>query len=237
MTRPLLRSPLTDRLDEEWARLRFDARALRRAERWLCVHVAEPLDDLDAVIELTHRRHGAAGNDRLGDLVRAAAHDELAGRIVLQRILPGVLHSSRRFRFTCRGDGVENVVIPAAWIAIRRYDVDRRQNHIAARLVSDSVQAAFRAPLRSQALAEEPSDGHSLDRLTLEVERDGFVEFAEVIADARRAGVSEADLELLCDLVRTGTPRRVAEDRCVTTRTIRNRRARAVEAVRRVIAA
>jgi hypothetical protein len=51
-------------------------------------------------------------------------------------------------------------------------------------------------------------------------------ELAGVLADARAAGVPSADLDLVRQLLRTGSPGQVARDLDVTTRTIRNRRER-----------
>ncbi len=59
-----------------------------------------------------------------------------------------------------------------------------------------------------------------------------FEELAEVVHDARQAGVASEDLDLIRQLVRTGSPQLVAQQRNVTARTIRNHRARAIEHIR-----
>jgi len=57
-------------------------------------------------------------------------------------------------------------------------------------------------------------------------------ELAEVVRDARRAGVPAGDIELLRRLAQVESPSMVAAERNVTSRTIRNHRDRAVEHVR-----
>ena len=89
------------------------------------------LTDLEQIIDAT----GTAGAARsaavrgseaaLLQLVVLAQHDQLAGRIVIQRLLPGLIRHAARYR--SRRDDIDpaEIVVAAAWIAIRRYDTDR----------------------------------------------------------------------------------------------------------------
>jgi hypothetical protein len=59
-------------------------------------------------------------------------------------------------------------------------------------------------------------------------------ELAELLGDARRAGFDPIDLDLVRDLLRTGSPAAVAAERKVTTRTVRNHRDRVTYRLRRL---
>jgi hypothetical protein len=236
-------------LDVEWAHLRTSRLALRTARSWAAqrsghplAHAVDGLSDLDDLLRATHRSTGPGARDGDGDaillaLVELARHDELAGRVVLQRVLPALIVNARRYRsYTDRTDPIAQIV-PAAWIAIRCYDVERRCRHVAASLISDAVFQAFRRQLRSRRGGEEPM---SPTVFASTVGRDDDVtaleELVAVLRDARRAGVPAADLDLLCQLVRVGSPTVVARERKVTTRAVRYHRTRAVRHVRDALA-
>jgi hypothetical protein len=240
------RSHLLERLDAEWTHLRTSRRALRTARNWASCYPDHPLadlvaelTDLDQIRKATQRRDG---DERLDDtillaLVELAHKDELAGRIVLQHLLPALISNARRYRsYTDRADPITQIV-PAAWLAIRAYDVDRRRHHVAASLISDSVFQAFRRQLRRCGVIEEPTAPVSFANAA---HHDGpataLDEFVTVLRDARRAGVPAHDLDLLRQLVRVGSPSVVAEQRKVTPRTVRNHRDRAVDHVRTALA-
>ena len=125
------------------------------------------------------------------------------------------------------------LVVPAAWLALRTFDTERRRRHIAASLISDAVFAAFRAPLRRRSSSEEV---RSPERFEEDADalapRSAMEELAEVVRDARGAGVPTGDIELLRRLAQVESPSTVADERKVTSRTIRNHRDRAVERVR-----
>ncbi len=150
-------SYLLSRLDAEWAQLRTSRRALRTARSWAASLVDHPLasivvdiTDLDEVRRATQRGRDPGRSDDaiLLALVALSRTDELAGRIVLQHLLPALIVQAIRYRsFTDRTDPFAQV-IPAAWLAIRSYDVDRRRHHVASSLLSDAVFQAFRRQLR-----------------------------------------------------------------------------------------
>lgn len=237
---------LLRRLDAEWAHLRTHRRALRTARSWTSQYPDHPLADLvadvadlDDIRRATQRRDGAERTDDviLLALVELARVDELAGRIVLQHLLPALITNARRYRaYNDRTDPIAQIV-PAAWLAIRTYDVARRRHHVAASLLSDAVFQAFRRQLRRRVFDET---------LTPRVEFVGAVchdgpptpldEFVTVLRDAQRAGVASDDLDLLRELVRVGSPGMVAEQRQVTPRTVRNHRDRAIDHVRSALA-
>ena len=240
------RSNLPERLDAEWAHLRTSRRALRTARSWASRYPDHPLGtvvadvtDLEQIRRATQRRDDAERADDaiLLALIELSRDDELAGRIVLQHLLPALISKAPRYRsFTNRTDPVAQV-IPAAWLAIRSYDVERRRHHVASSLISDAVFQAFRRPLRVRSATEQVTSPTAFTATPCE---DGpstaLDEFVTMLRDAGRAGVSTTDLDLLRQLVRVGSPSIVARERSVTPRTIRNHRDRAVDHVRTALA-
>jgi hypothetical protein len=239
---------LIQALDLEWAGLRTSRRALRTARAWAhCVPHTHPfaaltaqLDDLDQLLAATQRPSGSqrTDDDVLLVLVSLARVDELAGRVVLQHLLPGLIAQSRRYRsFRDPTDPLE-VVVPLAWIAIRSYDVERRPRHVASSLLSDSLFQAFRRPLRRMSTtAEELRAPSTFSSRPCHDDPDTPLdEFVTVLRESQRAGVSAHDIDLLRHLVRAGSPSAVARERNVTPRTIRNHRDRAVDHVRTAVA-
>jgi hypothetical protein len=244
---PARRLHLLERLDAEWAYLRTSRRALRTAREWGVRYPGHPLadvvselDDLERIRRATQR---SGNGERLDDaillaLVELSRTDELAGRIVLQHLLPALIVHAQRYRsFRDRTDPAAQVV-PAAWIAIRAYDVERRPHHVASSLVSDAVFQAFRRPLRARSATEKVmAPGDFAATPSSDGPGDALVEFVTVLRDAQGAGVPAADLDLLRQLVSVGSPGVVAQQRNVTPRTIRNHRDRAIDHVRRALAA
>ncbi len=237
---------LLARLDDEWAHLRTSRRALRTARGWAHTHPDHPLavivrdlGDLDDLRSATQR--GADGrrcdDEILLALVEVARGDELAGRVVLQRLLPAlILHAVRYRSFNERSDPIGQV-IPAAWLAIRSYDVDRRRRHVASSLISDAVFQAFRRPLRRRSCTEQVCAPSEFVATPCDDEpATALDEFVTVLREAQQAGVPAVDLDLLRQLVRVGSPSGVARQRNVTPRTIRNHRDRAIDHVRTALA-
>ena len=241
-SRPPSTLRFSHRLDAEWRHLRTARRSVDRARSWGDGHPDHPLStivatstDLDDIVRATQRGARPAGVDdvillRLVDLARA---DELAGRIVVQRLLPGLISRSLRYRgFRDSIDPVE-LAVPAVWLAIRAYDTDRRRHHVAASLLSDAVFQAFRRPIRRRSSTELALP----DRVFVGLASDdgptnAVEELAAVVRDARFAGLPPHDIELLRHLARSDSPGTVARERNVTPRTVRNHRDRAVARIR-----
>lgn len=251
-TVPTLRSgrdcELIQALDAEWAGLRTSRRALRTARSWVhrvpsahpLAAVLDRLDDLDQLLAATQRTSEAhrSDDDVLLGLVSLAASDDLAGRVVLQHLLPGLIARSRRYRsFRDPSDPLE-IAVPTAWIAIRCYDVERRTRHVASSLLSDALFQAFRRPLRRMAAtAEEPRAPSAFSATPWHDDPDTSLdEFVTVLRESQLAGVPAHHIDLLRHLVRAGSPSAVARDRRLTPRTIRNHRDRAVDHVRLAVA-
>ena len=195
--------------------------------------------DLDVIIRATQRGVKPAGSDDviLHRLVELARDDDLAGRVLVQRLLPGLISQAAAHRDYFEIIDPIELVVPAAWLALRTFDTERRRQHIAASLISDAVFSAFRAPLRRRSSSEEV---RSPDRFEEDAGRlasaTAMEELADVVRDARCAGVPTGDIELLRRLAQVESPSTVADERNVTSRTIRNHRDRAVERVRAALA-
>jgi hypothetical protein len=224
------RLTLAARLDHEWDVLRSRPHIVARARSWRAT--STPFADLGELLALAGHRTARTreANAVLGRLVDAARTDELASRVVIQRLLPALLAIVRR-----RGsrNGLEEL-IGAAWLAIRSYRTDRRPERIAANLVHDAEHAAFIAPGRRRMASEIPIDPQLFDETPAEIVLASCEELANLLAEARRAGIPNEDVDLVRHLVRVGSPTIVAAECHVTTRTVRNRRDRAAAHLREV---
>lgn len=219
------------RLALEWTRLRFDPVTLDRAAAWLLID--EPLVDLDQILRAIgyEQPYGQATEIRFRRLVAIAEHDDLAARIIVQRILPGLLAVVRRRRSA--SPHALDELLGAAWIATRTYNHRRSPSSIAASLISDADYAAFRSEGRKQSSTERPSDPLTHDRPHVH-EPNSCEQLAALMEEAVEAGVPDGDLELLRQLLASPTANDLARDLKITTRTIRNRRDRITTRLREV---
>jgi DNA-directed RNA polymerase specialized sigma24 family protein len=222
------------RLTREWARLRFRPEHLAAATAWRLLD--EPVTSLDQVLVAVgyETTPTAVTERRLLRLVLIARDDELAARVVIQRILPGLLAVVRRRRGA--SDDVFEELVACAWIAVRTFNPRRSPRTVAAALISDADYAAFRAPRRRRSWTERPIDTQLNDRPDLH-EPSSCELLAEVFTDALAAGVDPADLDLLRQLLASPTAGRLAADMQITPRTIRNRRDRITSRLRQVAVA
>ena len=235
----------SDRLDADWQHTATARRTVRTIRSWAAHATAaetaetarfDQLTNAQELIDATQRSDGDAGNSLLLLLVELARHDALAGRIVVQRLLPGLISAASKYRFLSEaGDPVEEAV-GAAWITIRNYDIAKRTRHVAAGLISDAIYLAFRRDARRQVPAETPTEPRLLGERVACPPSPALVELADVVRMARLAGVDTHDLDLIRALVCTGSPSAVARQRCVTPRTIRNRRDRAIRRLQQAVA-
>lgn len=234
---------LLGELDRDWVRLRRRPAALRRVRRWSgdesferLVRSIRSLDDLVAASQPTDPAGSERSDAVLRRLIAMADTDELAGRIVLQRILPGLISRSRRWMgHDALGDPTD-VAIGAAWIAIRQFDVTRRERHLAPALIADALWIGFRRDSRRMAASEVPVPettmcAHAAPSSPI----DPMVALASTLRAAERAGVRSSDLSVIRNIAAAGGPTRAASECRVTVRTIRNRRDRASRQIRRAL--
>lgn len=210
---------LPSRLNREWALL-CDSAAGRQAVRdWAVAGEGhDPLsalvdvDGLQAVIHLLHSTDvEAGGRDAVlvGLLKRAQGGDRLAGRVVLQTMLPAAVRLA--LAITSRPDVLGDqdeafaVVLAVLWQVIATYPVARRRQRVAANLYLDTLavvrrgstssthRAALAFPEQSYAdirLAAEPA---GLDAGQDDLAGPGDAQLCTVLAWAVRSGVLSLD--------------------------------------------
>jgi hypothetical protein len=223
---------LGSRLDREWSQLRFRPALIRQAAGWAIVE--GPLHDLDQILAAVGYQVAwtARSEAAMRQLVLRAADDELAARIAIQRILPGLLAVVRR-RDAADVEGLDEL-IGAAWIGVRTFNPERRSRCVAAALIADADYRAFRSRWRRRCAGERPTG------LTPELPYDEPADtpaqvLADLLARAEAAGIPSHDLEL----VRRATDddastEQLARELNVTARTVRNRRARVTDRLRQL---
>jgi hypothetical protein len=227
---------LLTRLQREWDHLATSPAALASVRRWqLWSPDARSLDDLLLRCGYGTRttRTGTTGTGTSGpadavlrDLVRLAATDTLAARVVLQRLLPGISSMSRRNRRPGTGvlDSADEAV-STAWTVIRLYPIEQRPTYVAVNLLREIEYQAFRKERRRK--CEFVATQSSVFDLLPSTDSAPcpISELRELLDDARTAGFPAEDVELVERLGAGAKPEDLAVDRKVTPRTIRNHRA------------
>lgn len=143
-------SPLSvvDTIETDWRRLR---RSVLLERRYSCWREREPaLCGLAGPVVLLRYLHapGRASEDKdrvLCALLRQARVDPLAGRVVLQAILPGLKRIAGRTLIDVRElEELWSLLLAAAWARICGYPVERRPRRVAANLLLDTLSDALR---------------------------------------------------------------------------------------------
>src|SRR5262245_32004454 len=129
------RRQLSSRLDREWDQLCRRPAVLSRVRRWQLT--ATPFGSLGELLRLAGHRVAPTpeADEVLRRLVVVAAGEPLAARIVLQRLLPGLLAIVRREQLRDRDVDAFDVLAAEAWLAIVSYRADVRRTDVAARLL------------------------------------------------------------------------------------------------------
>lgn len=210
----------------------------------------EPVDHLDVVLERcgfnqpgNEDRH----DEYLRDLVHIAADDDLAARVVLQRILPGLISIAvRRAPITPNGlPGAFDLVTSAAWLVIRQFPIQRRSRRVAANLLMDIEYLAFVRDHRLKSHRNETAlqpdamigveagrlrvNDHSLDPVADEAS------FELLMHSFETAGVSERDLQMLRAVAHGVNSTEAADVLGLSPRSVRNRRENALERALRLL--
>lgn len=151
-------------LDTEWRRLATGPLARRRLIRWSCSQPAlAGLRDFTAVLE--RRRDPASANDVLAALAVLAPDDELAARVLLQAMIPGLV----RLAQTAGWDDPSAIdeLVSLAWERIRTYPTSRHGS-VAANVLWDCrkryrrhrlIEAPKSIPLDAIDIAELSAEG------------------------------------------------------------------------------
>jgi DNA-directed RNA polymerase specialized sigma24 family protein len=145
-------------LDREWSRLARTEIA-RVLPRW---HERQPqLRRFSSARDLLAFLHTAPAEQTdapLLALLELARDDKLAGRTLLQMLLPALKAQAERITYaSCMRDEVWEVLLYFAWETICSYPVDRRRIGVATKLVLDVLHNGTRE-LHSQPIGSDESD-------------------------------------------------------------------------------
>lgn len=166
-----------------------------------------------------------------------AKTDQLAARIVLQRIVPPLISiARRRGRITPGGFAVTfDEVLAAAWIVIKNFPVDRRQRKIASNLTRDVEYQAFVRQARLRRVDAVAVEDDASIPASDSPDPDPADELEELLQGAASLGLDPEHLAILRRLAAGGSTDDIGAEHGVTGRTIRMRRRRAVEALREMM--
>jgi hypothetical protein len=228
---------LSARLDREWDQLGRRPAVLDHVRSWDIT--TTPFCSLDELLRLAGFKvvQSAATDAVLRRLVVLAATEPLAARIVLQRLLPGLLAIVRREQQRDRAVDAFDQLAAEAWLAIVSYRADLRPTDVAARLLNDARHRAFTTPRRKQERSREDAVPPArLDLPRLPQPGSSFEELTIVLCEARHGGLDDSDLAVVRDYLAGHPSTGQAAEGSVTTRTLRNRRRRTIERIRRLAA-
>lgn len=138
----------------EWNLLERDPRNLQRCIRWgLSGDAPSTLCDLAIRAGLGQGCEQDLADRSLYELVCVAVHHggrtnadvELAARIVIQRLLPGLISIASRRGRICDGgfDEAFSRVLTEAWTTVVHFPIERRKHKIAVNILRDSESRAF----------------------------------------------------------------------------------------------
>jgi hypothetical protein len=226
---------LLTRLQREWNLLSYRRSAVLRATAWKLTPRA--LSSLDEILVLTGLGPGpmdATNDETMRRLVTLARHDELAARVVLQRMLPGLSTCAKRNSsgFDSQLDALDEL-LSEAWTVIRSFPIERRDRYVIKNLLRDCEYRAF-LKARRRLLVQDVTDPALLDRAaeTDDATSEPLMTIVELLGRARNAGMSDADVDVVVTLLNTSTVKLAATALGVTDRTVRNRRHAVVSQLR-----
>ena len=217
-------------LETEWNRLCRRSDLQDVSSRWN-LDLPRGLTLRDVLHATGFERTEQAGSEALlRQLVLAAAHDTIAARLVLQRILPGLVASIRHRDRSSTVDDAFTELVSAAWMTIRTFDERRQPACLAAALIDGAVYRAFKVERRRHINA--PLEEHEYQLAHEEGERVTTLnELRQLLAEAHRKGVSAEDLVLIHRLATGTSTEDIARECGVTARAIRYRSARIAAAL------
>lgn len=218
---------LLSRLQREWNLMRGRRSVLHRATAWeLTPRVLSSLDEVLVLTGLGVDTADASSDETMRRLVTLARHDDLAARVVLQRLLPGLSACAKRnsSNFDTQLDALDEL-LSEAWAVIRSFPIEQRNRYVIKNLLRDCEYRAF-LKARRRKLVHELTDPAEFDLAiaTNESANEPLATLVDLLGRARAAGMSEADLILVTTLLNTSTVKQAAAALRVTDRTVRNRR-------------
>ena len=250
--------PTATRLWLDWADLSARRSNIRQANAWGLP--GSPVHHLDQVLERSGYGQGPTDEDcdaYLSKLTVIAKQDQLACRIVVQRILPGLIATAlRRGRIIREGAaGALDELSSAAWVVIAKYPIERRSRRVAANLLRDIEYHAFVRDSRTKrAKVEFATESDTLLLLGASVRglRSSSVagavggdeafdptaeatEIANLFHDLDRLGIREFDREALREMLSDKLSPESAKEAGISARALRDRRANAVRRARELL--
>jgi len=231
---------LLTRLQREWTLLSRRRSAVQRATAWqLTPRVISSLDELLVLTGLGPGPVDPSSDETMRKLVAVARHDDLAARVVLQRMLPGLSAIAKRHSdgFDTQLDAFDEL-LSEAWSVIRSFSIETRDRYVIKNLLRDCEHQAF-LKFRRRRMVQELADPADLD---LPMAADEFDEeplgtIVELLGRAKNAGMTEADLAMVVTLLNTSTVKQAAAALRVTDRTLRNRRRSVIRQLRELAGA
>jgi DNA-directed RNA polymerase specialized sigma24 family protein len=232
---PTGKSSTVRTLVQEWSALSNAPTTLRRVNGWGLP--GKRVANLDEV--LIRAGFGLEATDSIGDqylfkLVIRAANDELATRIVLQRLLPPLISIAARRGKLARGgfDEALTDTVAQAWIQIRTYPINKRPIKIASNLVRDSEYFAFVRDSRLKQLAVAWGDD-VIDMIpTPETQLNPEEELANLLTEVEKWNLGTRSRSVLKQLAEGKSFRSIATDAGVNIRTVHGWRSTAINELR-----
>lgn len=250
--------PTATRLWLDWADLASRRRNIRRANEWDLP--GTPVHHLDQVLERSGYGQGPTDEEcdaYLSRLTEIAKGDQLACRIVVQRILPGLIATAiRRGRIVKEGaSGALDELSSAAWVVIAKYPIERRSRRVAANLLRDIEYHAFVRDARTKrARVEFATEGTALLSYGTSIHgrRESTVagaygsdepldptaqaaEIANLFHDLERLGLRTIDMDSLHEMLSDKLSPESAKDAGISARALRDRRANAIRRARELL--
>jgi hypothetical protein len=182
-------------LDDEWKLQARSAASVSTCRRWADDPVLGRFPSVEAIVQaLRQGRTDRAGTDRvLAALVDRAATDDVALRVALQALLPGLVNVAKRVGRGAVDDELEAEVLTEAVARIRHYPLARRPQAVAANIVLDVLGHLTRGHARRARAGSIvlPAAGDA----------DPSAEVCELVSDAVTSGRLRAvDAELLLSI-------------------------------------
>ena len=245
---PISRIPLATRLSAEWRRMARQPHNIRRANSLGLP--GEPVTHLQEILlrsGLDDSSNAQHFDEYLAHLVMSAKGDDLATRMVFQRILPGLISMAMRRAALTRGGlpGAFDLVASSAWIVIRRFPIERRSQRVAANLLMDIEYQAF---VREPRLKRNRSELHFTPDGLLGIEFERFrigqvdsdpvgdsASLALLFSELEKKGLTDNDIQMLRAICHDINSVEIAPFLQIKPRSVRNRRERALNKAREVL--
>ncbi len=249
---PPRRSAAAQRWNDDWDHFASSPAAAAALARWrddpylAAPHMAALLAAAGA--SGAYEATGASADAVLGRLVARAPDDGVAARVVLQRVLPGLVAAARR-RSRAEPRAMAQALddlVSTAWTVIVTYPLERRPAKFAANIVRDTEYLCFVRARRLRHVveilngsADDATDGAraAIDGRPECVDINASEAVDVLLATAEQRGLSGDDLQLLRALyVEDCGVDDVAGEHDIGARALRYRRAAAIRRLARLAA-